>query len=381
MFDNIIEARVDSEISKVKDLDFISFNSVRNSGLSIFTKNFINAETDKLGDRDKLYDFIEKSVKLNLNYTLRPKWTLINYLFGNFDSKSYEKILNKLEIFQFYLYYPELITNYIRESSMVVVTKDKIRNLIGAADRTLYDKFTQNLSSIKIRNFFLQLFKLIYEDESRIGLDSAIPFSYLRIFLEDKSFNELLYKFSKIEGLKDDWNLDLKTIIKVLTDKYFLKEDAGETINIQKTEDNKEIDVKPETENTATETAAKAEAETVTVTEEKSEEPPPEPVKREFPVKTIRESALQSSKRILNLFKQSEQRAILKKVFLYNEFEMRTAFKDLENIDNWYYASEYLKKIFIKNNVKIHSSSVVLFIDILNDYFNRKEFDSQRGNS
>ena len=198
MFENIIEEKVRTELSKVENLDFISINNVRNSGLSIFTKNFINAETDKVGDMNLLNELIEKAVKLNLNYVLRPKWTLINYLFGNFDSRPEEELIRKLEIFQFYLYYPEHITNYLRDSSLIVVTKNKIQNLISDADLTLYDKFTQNITSVKIRNFFLQLFKLKYEDESTIGLDSTIPYSFLRIFLEDKSFKDILMKFEQI---------------------------------------------------------------------------------------------------------------------------------------------------------------------------------------
>ena len=91
-----------------------------------------------------------------------------------------------------------------------------------------------------------------------------------------------------------------------------------------------------------------------------------------YPTDIVEESYLHPQKHIRGLFKLPEQKSIIKKIFKSDELAMRTAFKDLENIDTWYYASEYLKQIFLKNNVKIHDSTVVLFVDVLNEYFNKK---------
>ena len=363
MFEDIIEEKLKKELAKVDDLDFISMNTVRASHLSIFTKNFINTETERLGDRDRLNELIEKAVKLNLNYTLRPKWTLINYLFGNFDSRPEDEILQKLEIFQFYLYYPELITNYIRESSLIVVTKNKINNLIADADITLHDKFTQNVTSVKIRNFFLQLFKLRYEDESTIGLESTIPYSFLRIFLEDKSFRDILAKFEKVEGIKDNWELNLKTIIKIITDKYV----HGEN-NQQETQP--EPKPGPEMKKSVPEPEPQKNEHPVIVEIDKTEF---EKEKKEFPTEVIEAPEYHTRSKIRELFKKSEQKQMLKKIFKSDELAMDNAFRELDNRSNWYYASEYLKKLFTENKVKIHEKIVVLFVDVLSDYFSKKE--------
>jgi hypothetical protein len=366
MFEKIIEAQVSSEKDKIKDLDVITPDSVRNSGLSVFTKNFITLEAENIRDRKKLDDLIDNSIKLNLNYTLRPKWTILNYIFGKLDSKPTEDILNRLEIFQFYLYYPELISNSLQDSGLVVVTKTNIQSLIDEADVTLHDKFTNNITGLKIKNFFLQLFRMKYDDEAMIGLDSTIPYSFLRIFLEDKGFNDLVNKFKKIEGLRDDWDLDLKTIIKILTDKYSINDD--ENMPEQPVKD-QEPD-KPEVKFETPETGEQEQSE-----EEQKEEPyyrkeEPEP---HYPTEVIEESSLYTPKKIKGLFKESELKVILKKVFNSDKLSMRTAFSELENIDNWYYASDYLKKLFLRNNVKIKDRGIVLFIDVLNEYFKKKE--------
>jgi len=358
MFEKIIEAKYNSEVDKIKNLIIISMNSLRDSRLSGFTKNFISLETDSISDKKKLFDLIDKSVKLHLNYTLRPKWTIINYLFGRLDSKPASDILNKLDIFEFYYYYTEHITSSINESGLVVVTKDKIRKLIEEVDKALHEKFTNNITGIKIRNFFLQLFKLKYEDETLVGLDSTIPNSFLRIFLEDKLFHDLLAKFKKIEGIRDERELDLMTITKVLTDKYADAEVPDKYENISDTAPIGEVKIE------------------ISIPEETKLSEPPESEENKksslYSKEYIEQESIYSPKKIKGLFRESEFKLILKKIFKSDKSAMEIAISELENIDTWYYASEYLKNLFLINKVDIHDSTIVLFIDILNEYFNKK---------
>ena len=52
---------------------------------------------------------------------------------------------------------------------------------------------------------------------------------------------------------------------------------------------------------------------------------------------------------------------------------MYKSFNELEEIDSWEEAAEFLKALFVKNNVDLYHKDVVLFVDVLNDYFTRKE--------
>jgi hypothetical protein len=359
MFEKIIEAKVNSEVAKVKNLIVISMNSLRDSKLSDFTKNFIKTETDSIQDKTILFNLIDKSVKLNFNYALRPKWTILNYLFGNLDSKPVSDVLNKLEIFEFYIYYTEHIADYINESGLVVITKDKIRNLIEEVDSELHQKFTNNITGIKIRNFFIQLFKLKYEDETLVGLDSTIPYSFLRLFLEDKMFSDLFAKFRKIESIKDENEIDLMTITKILTDKF---SEADVPITQER---NPEI-VKP--------TDEKIEL-PIPVESKPAKEPEADEIIQPalFPEEFTEEQFYYSPKKIKGLFKKSELKFILKKIFRSDNSAMDTAFRELDNIDRWDNASEYLKNLFLTNKVNIRNSKIVLFVDVLNEYFNKKD--------
>ena len=70
---------------------------IAKSSLSEFTKNYILNIVEEAGDRDEILDRIAKANKLRFNYAIRPKWTLITYLFGNYESRPPTDIAKKLE--------------------------------------------------------------------------------------------------------------------------------------------------------------------------------------------------------------------------------------------------------------------------------------------
>ena len=81
----------------------------------------------------------------------------------------------------------------------------------------------------------------------------------------------------------------------------------------------------------------------------------------------------QKTERIKRLFKKDELFHISKKVFRSSKLSMYQSFNELEEIDSWEEATRFLKALFAKNNVDLYHKDVVLFVDVLNDYFTRKE--------
>ena len=102
MFGTITEKRLKYLLDIADNLPRITFEEIEKSKLPVFNKKFIFEEADEITDKKHLESLLDKSVKLNINYAVRPKWTLINYLYGGFDSKSADEVFKKAEIFQFY---------------------------------------------------------------------------------------------------------------------------------------------------------------------------------------------------------------------------------------------------------------------------------------
>ncbi len=409
MIESLAKDKFHQEKDKIKNIANLSLQTIRKSTLLPFVKKFILVKAKEITNEDTLNTLIAKAIKLDINYTLRPKWTLINYLFVGADSKNIEEILRKIKIFQFYSYYTDLITDFVNDKSISYITIGKVRELIDEVNSVLYEKLTTDVTSIKIRNFFLQIFKLKYQQNSDITLSSSIPFQYLRLFLEDKSFDDILEKFHIIDRISDGIELELKTIIKVLTDKYsgsldehFPLEEIRETKEEKKKDvididletkfpsKEKEIievdikDKKAEKESVYSKDRRQAKRESIKV--EKSKEDKPQKIKNKFsdtgkqriplPSKSHtseKDILFHKKERIKRLFKKDELFHIAKRVFRSSKLSMYKSFNELEEIDSWEEAAEFLKVLFVKNNVDLYHKDVVLFVDVLNNYFSRKE--------
>ena len=353
MFEKIVERKIKVETELAGSIQRFNSNDIESSHLPEFTKAFIIIEKPEGGFRADLEELIEKSVRLNLNFTLRPKWTILQYVFGSYDSAPVGQVNRRLNIFEFYKFYEEAVSSFIKESGILVITKKKAIELIDDTNRLLYEKLMTEPSAVKTKNFFLQIFKLRYDETTDINLDTTIPFGFIRLFLEDKSFTEILEKFLSLRKLSDDKEINLKTIIKVINGKYISEE---------------ELAVSPEPTEVTREDLPDIEfvqAKSEIVTEEQPEE-------ADVPV-TEKNEILLADSEVFALFKSNKIPKIQKKIFGGQQEQMLTVIRQMDNIGKWDDAAGVLKELFEKNNVDIYDGDVVYFVNTINDYFNRKE--------
>lgn len=427
MFENIVDSWTEKEsgildnlYKSLKSSEYINRIMILNSDLSEFTKNYILYEFDEESSSEDLKSRISKANKLYFNYALRPKWTLQTFLFNNFESRPPNEILKKLNIFTFYNYYSDSIRDEIKDNFQIFITKTELTSIIDSVNLSIYDKLSQEINSIKIKNFLLQLFLIKYEKESEYNLESAIPYSFVKIFLEDKSYTDFTNKFSVIKNLDSHTELSLKDIIKVLTDKYLLtktsekketpvspdlsdyeiedfkikKEKAineiPENVEIEKTpagDDDPEIVINPVTKiltgnidltekiNEPVETdktkklSGKLETKSKTVLDEKekskAKKSPEEDVKVQSPAFGKNAIGL--------LFDEKSTDRILKKIYKTDIILMDMSFTKLKNCKSWNEATTVLKQLFKKNDVDLYNKDVVFFVDQLNEYFKNKQ--------
>jgi len=386
MFEGIIEKRLKTARAALSGFKDLSIESISRSELSEFIKTFIAVEAKDELTRESLDSLLEKAVKLNLNYTLRPKWTLLNFLFGNFDSKPAKEILKKAEVFQFYLYYIDGVYSLGSDddpqagTTRIAIMQKQVEAMLKDTDRIIYDKLVNDITSLKLKNFFLQVFRLKYGDEKEISLDMYVPFIFIRLFLEDKGFPDLLEKFRQIEDLKDETSIELKTIIKIFTGKY--KHTSSEQLPSEETQT--PIEQPQEITNSNKNRKSKSDKKLTEVINEipraeKKQENfytddllNSEEEKKELPTEII-ENEDKKELRIKRLFKEDELNMITKRIFKSNRYTMYEVFEELENLRDWREVTEYLKEAFKKNKVNLYDKGVILFVNILNDYFERRQ--------
>jgi len=442
MFENIVDSWTEKESEildklyrSLRDGDYLNRIMILNSDLSDFTKNYILYEFNEESTSDELISKIEKANKLYFNYALRPKWTLQTFLFNNFESRPPNEILKKLNIFTFYNYYSDSIKEAIKDNFQIFITKTELTSIINSVNLSIYEKLSTDISSLKIKNFLIQLFLIRYEKESEYNLESKIPYSFVKIFLEDKSYTDFIQKFSVIKDLDSHTELSLKDITKVLTDKYNTSEspektesldvstESGKVIDDDKIEfnntepvknekDEKEIEsieisdtvpeivIKPlnKIKNPAVETSGK-EIETgkieITKRDKKDSNVKIKDSNVSEPMKKINSDTIPKKETdfidkkkkseytdadkikteknpISVLFDEKRTAQILKKIYKSDLILMDMSFTKLKECINWEEASALLKQVFKRNDVDIYNKDVVFFVDKLNEYFKNK---------
>ncbi|MBN8570413.1 MAG: hypothetical protein J0M18_12345 [Ignavibacteria bacterium] len=410
MFESLVKEKTNSEKSKIRLLSPVSRNTVAKSELSPFIKNFIFNETQEITESDYLDELIEKGVKLQFNFTLRPKWTLLNYVYGSIESKSDNEIRHKLKVFTFYKFYPDTILNYLDEETHLYVSRSKVELLLKDTNEVLYSKLTNEISGVKIKNFLVNIFKLKYEDESKINLESSIPFSFIKIFLEDKEYDDLLKKFDVIPNLKDSTLVSYKDIIKVLTDKYTVhetkheerpekkeekKEDSKEEIfepititqdNIKEELLNKEKKIEIEVPKKEFKKEVKTPKKEINYTKydiysddlvkerdakEKEEQDNISEQDKEVFAET-HDNDIGDQYEIKRLFSEKELNVIRDKIYGGSKTAMKNSFRTLAGLTNWKDAASHLKDLYNENKVHIYHKPVVKFTDALQEHFTNK---------
>ena len=436
MLEQFVESKIRSERTKIDKEDDISKSDVKKSKLSPLVKRYIQERMDGKLSGTEFSDLLTKAIKLNINYTIRPKWTLLSYLFSKYDSQQTEVIMNRTGIFTFYRFYIDFITNYIEENALVVITKEKVNRFIDEANNTLHEKLMTNISGVKVKNFFIQIFRMVEKDPADVNLGSSVPFLFIRTFLEDKGYDDVLERFEVVDGLEDETELELKDVIKIMTEKYAppvekeepkkevveVKEETIEVESVVPDEEEVEVEIKDKEkveepgkeqkddevivvdfkkwEDTVDEDKEDKKVKKVKEEEikedittgveqepipteeemeEQEEEPedvevPERPYKMTLPTHVIEESNLDVEKKSIGrLFKTGELSSICQVVYHGNKHFMHESFRTLKEFDNWKEAAEYIKDLFYEKDVDIDDKTVLLFVDVLNDYYNQLE--------
>ncbi|MBK8549927.1 MAG: hypothetical protein IPL53_02260 [Ignavibacteria bacterium] len=422
MFEKFVLGKIDIEnnilqqlIESIPEEETISKKIILTSDLSDFTKNYLMFDYSEKEGFEELSSKISRSNKLYFNYTIRPRWTLQTFLFNNFESRPPNDILKKINLFTFYSFYTEAIKGFIADNSQIFITKNEVTSIIDHTNKAIYEKLISGISNAKIKNFFLQIFILKYDSESNFNLESTVPYSFVKIFLDDKSFSDLEKKFSSVKGITGETELSLKDIIKILTDKYHLQEMIPHISKTDATKDSpaklaplndmkketepireklkeddiiisgvKEIDLKKdEVKKKSTDYPGLNENDVVT--ENIKQQDVPEKThsarlvntdkKIKEPVSVQNEETIipKEDDKLKGLFSEKQLEKILSKVYRSDLIYREKSFDNLRAYKTWSEASAHLKDLFKVNNVDLYNKDVVTFVNILNDYYKNKE--------
>ena len=236
MFEKEIEFIYNYYLNKIEKLNaFVTFDQLASANLHPALLQYVSAEIDYLifEDRQKLlkeslFDYsgdkineyftkISEEIKLtkkfskdyisklllhatsfNVNYVVRPNWSLIQFIFENEDEKYVSEVKQILNYLYYYPYYKRILTNYFNKKHLYKISEEELSGVLDKIDRiNLENNFTEIVNeSLKNIVDFINI--------GEVG-NNKISKDIIEYFLIDKDFEEPSKILDeKLTGSSDD---------------------------------------------------------------------------------------------------------------------------------------------------------------------------------
>jgi hypothetical protein len=404
MFQDFANRKVEDYLKILEFTDNrITLNRIHHSSLPPYIISFIdNYVSNDFAPIEKpgLSEILRKALIFNINYLIRPKYSMMRFLFGDYETRPVELIKERLQYFQFYGYYITQVDEFININSLEVISSAQIERVIDEVNKKVYEEISEKTGSDIHR---MNLVKLLYYFFHDLGdnnpINIKLPRKILSVFFADKGFNDFKLRVDNF-----------------FSDEIFIQEAIGimnpppsKSKKAKSGEDNTEDKVKEilskaksgiiSRESSKTEIAKILPAEestgvdidTVDINEltVKPEELPVIDKKKLVVDENIYSDDLvfessfgdltqpvtvtedeKRAKLIEDLFcEQTYRRKIVKKLFGKEEKKFKTFLNSVLSQSCWSDATMLLENHFNRNKINFYSDEAVKFVDILQSYF------------
>jgi hypothetical protein len=247
MFEKEVKFIADFNLNKVKNLgSFITFDKILNSSLHPAVLQYISAELDYLIDEDrkkllqqsvfdysgpevaKYFHLIAKEVKktkkisfedikklviqavsFNINFLIRPNWSLLKMIYNEAESKSTEEINLIFNYVYYYDYIKNIFNSYIQKRKIIVLSITEFELILNKIDKELFESQAQKL----IENAMASIAEFTNLGS---GHKTRILPGILENYLKEKNQMDYLIKLRKKYPSDSKQSVDIKEIGKVL---------------------------------------------------------------------------------------------------------------------------------------------------------------------
>jgi hypothetical protein len=195
MFRDFAERKFDDYIALLEfPAGRISFSQIGNSSLPPFIISFIEYYVPNHNIPLNKVDFeeiLKKAIIFNINYVIKPKNTILKFLFGDVETRPVNFIFHRLEYFQFYGYYTSQISDFININSLDVVSYGQIDHLINEVNNKLYEEITGQSKDSQRMNLVKLLYYFFHDLGENNPINIKIPKKILSVYFQDKGFIEI----------------------------------------------------------------------------------------------------------------------------------------------------------------------------------------------
>lgn len=403
MFRDFVKKKFDDYLALLEfPAGRVSFSQIRNSSLPPFIISFLEYYIPSHNiplDKKDFEQVLHKAIVFNINYIIKPKNTILKFLFGDVETRPAHFIRNRLRYFQFYGYYVMQIEDFIDVNSVEVVTYNQIEHLINEVNKKIYEEITVPGNNSHRMNLVKLLYYFFHDLGDNNPINIKLPKKILSVYFYDKSYPDIK---KRIDSFFSD-EIFIQEAIELMDPKT--RKSARELTDVGVSDaELRDIITKAKTQ-LINNRAANEEVEKILLPEEVM---PEEPLRVNIEVIREQESKLpeieknrliisedlysddlifaaqfnditppvqltdkEKRDRLLDdLFCESTyKKRIIKYVFNKDESNFMGSVNLILDLDSWDIAAEKIESIFNKNKVDYYSEEAVKFVDIMQSHF------------
>ncbi len=348
---------------------------------------------------------LERAIKLEANYLIRPHQTLSQFLFkDNFVITTIE-VYDMLKYFDKFEYYKDALTDYFNLKYLREISQTQFEELITAIDQQVFKKtpLETTLQTVKTINSFI--------NEGRSSPSDIMPVQILIMIFRDRNLDEYarLMEQETAQGTEEISFVQLEQVLS--TGKSLAELTLAQQPEASRIDKIADIETeKPAVEVDAIDVSETAEAPPLLpeVEEEEPEEEyqAPEIIEKEAE-EAPRESPLQTAdvsstsptttavEQLADLVSQKmkgdhledinalithkQQKKFIKKIFRRQEQQYREFLTLLNGTSSWKHASNLIDSFFYQQGINPYSKEALEFSDIVYNRYFPKDISSNKG--
>lgn len=380
----------------------ITFERIWNSSLPPFIISFIENYIPKHNlpiEKKEFEELLDKAIVFNINYIIKPKNTLLKFLFGELETRPAAYLLNRTKYFQFYGYYITNIEDFIAVNSLEVVSYNQVAHLLNEVNRSIYEEISGPNSEAHRMNLVKLLYYFFHDLGENNPINIKLPRKILSAYFADKGYTEIkkkidgffsdeifiqeavelmdpeVKKTQKDTGDNSISDEEIKKIVSKAKTDFINKENADKEIEkILKADEPLEEDITRLNITLIREQEAQlpaAEKNTLIIDDEiysddllfaskfSTIKPPAEPDNKEKRKRLIEDLFCETS----------YKKKIIRKIFSKDEDEFTEKVNLILNKNNWDEAVTEIEALFSSRKIDFYSDAAVKFVDIFQNHF------------
>lgn len=337
---------------------------------------------------------LERAVKLEANYLIRPHQTLSQFLFKDSNVIKTIEVYDMLKYFEKFTYYKEAFTEYFNKKFLREVSQSQFEELINGVDEQVFSKNPLEMT--------LQVTKAIigFLNEGRDSGHDKISLDIIATAFADRHLEEYsrLIEKEKGKGTREVSISELelilrsgKTLAEIRRDEKERKATAAEEAkrieeiaDIESEKPQLEVESIEVSEEVAEPQEAVEEVEEEEEFEEEEEEKAaPAPAKAPTAAEALADVVGQKMKgeklEDLNSYIHPKQRKkFIKKVFHRKEKQFDRIIVALNQTPTWKQASNIIDDFFMRENINPYSREALEFSDLIYSRYFPKDISHQK---